>query len=252
MSIATQAATLRPGLLVSLKTSVTGNVQYNRKDLADELDGKMSVAKWETERTITDAEEHERATKARNKAASLVRAVCAKSAFGLLCPENAAENLDAAIAAAHKVTEAFNETAKLSRVRIYVIAGRVAADDVEAMKAINSEVKDLMDAMAQGIENIDVKKVREAAAKAKNVGQMLTPDMQARVQIAIETARASARKIVKAGEQAAQEIDKVSIRKITEQRTAFLDMDEQHEIAAPKQEARALDFEEPTEQTLPQ
>jgi hypothetical protein len=243
MSIAQTASTLRPGLLVSLKTSVRGNVSYNRRDLENDNDGKTATAKWETERTIADAKEHEAAQKARSKAVSLVRAVCAKSAFGLLCPENAAEELDEAIADARKITDAFNSKAKLTRVSVYVIAGRVAADDVEAVKSINSEIKDLLADMERGLANCDVKVVRDAANKAKNVGMMLSADAQARVQIAIETARASARKIVSAGEQAAQEIDKRAIRKITEMRTAFLDLDEQAEIATPAQDARNLDFE---------
>ena len=243
MSIANNTSTLRPGLLVSLKTSLTGNVQYVRTDLDNEVDGKLAKARWETQRTIADHEEHERATKARNKARSLIVSVCAKSAFGLLCPENAASDLDAAIDQARKVTEAFNETAKLTRVHVYVIAGKVAADDAEAARAIASEVRDLMSAMEKGIANCDVKVIREAAAKAKDVGQMLSPAMQARVQVAVDVARASAKKIVQAGEQAAQEIDQTSIRKITESRTAFLDMDDQQVIAAPAQETRALDFE---------
>jgi len=243
MSIAQTASTLRPGLLVSLKTSVRGNVSYNRRDLENDSDGKVATAKWETERTIADAQEHEAAQKARGKAQSLIRSVCAKSAFGLLCPEGAADELDAAIGEARKVTDAFNATAKLTRVSVYVIAGRVAADDVEAVKAINSEIKDLMADMERGLANCDVKTIRDAAAKAKNVGKMLTPDMQVRVQMAIDTARASARKIVQAGEQAAQEIDKSAIRKITEMRTAFLDLDEQAEVAAPAQAARNIDFE---------
>jgi hypothetical protein len=242
MSIAQTASTLRPGLLVSLKTSVRGNVSYNRVDLENENDGKTETARWETERKIADAKEHEAALKARSKAVSMIRGVCAKSAFGLLCPENAAEELDAAIAESRKVTDAFNATAKLTRVSVYVIAGRVAPDDVEAVKAINSEIKDLLADMERGLANCDVKVVRDAANKAKNVGMMLSADAQARVQIAIETARASARKIVQAGEQAAQEIDKRAIRKITEMRTAFLDLDEQAEIVAPAQDARNLDF----------
>jgi hypothetical protein len=150
--------------------------------------------------------------------------------------------LDAAVAQAHELIDAFNASASLTRVALYVIAGHVAADDAEAAKAIASEVKDLMDAMSKGIENADVATIREAAAKAKSVGQMLTPDMQARVQIAVDVARQAAKKIVKAGEQAAQEIDRVTIRKIVELRTAFLDLDGGTEVAAPTEQGRTLDL----------
>jgi hypothetical protein len=136
----------------------------------------------------------------------------------------------------------------VTRVDIFILAGRVSQDDVEAVRAINSEVRDLLADMADGVRNLDVKVVRDAADQARSVGQMLTPDARARIQVAIETARSLARKIVKAGEQAAQEIDQQSIRRITEARTAFLDLDAADDIATPTAESRAIDFE-PTSET---
>ncbi len=43
-----QTSTLRPGLLVSLKTSVTGNVVYRRKDIEPDHRTKDGVqrARW--------------------------------------------------------------------------------------------------------------------------------------------------------------------------------------------------------------
>ena len=69
----------------------------------------------------------------------------------------------------------FNRTATLSRVSVYAMIGRVAADDVEAVKAINSEVSDLLGQMQEGLKNLDVKSIRDAATKAKQIGQMLSP-----------------------------------------------------------------------------
>lgn len=235
-------STLRPGLLVSVKTSVRGNVTYDRRDIVV----GDSFAKWETERKIADAAEHEAATKTRSKAVHAIRRVCSTSAFGLLCPEAAAADLDKAIAEAKQEVEAFNATAKLTRIGLYVIAGRVAADDVEAMRAINSELSDLLEDMQEGVANLDVKKIREAANKARGMGQMLSDDAQIRVEKAIKTARDAARQIAKAGEQAAQEVDTRAIRLIKEARTAFLDLDQAGEVAAPKAEGRALDLT-PTE-----
>lgn len=235
--------TLRPGLLVSLRTSLTGNVSYSKRDIDTKREDKKHVASWETERTIADVDEHERATKVRGQAAYLVRRNCVQSAFGYLCPEDKAAELDAAVIEARKLIEEFNKTAKMSRIGVYVVTGRIAPDDVEAVKAINSEVRELMDQMATGIQNLDVKAVRDAAAKANGIGQMLSVDAQARIKVAVELARESARRIVKAGEMAAQEVDTVTIRRITEARTAFLDLDEVAEVAAPEAEARAVDFE---------
>lgn len=239
-----QTSTLRPGLLVSLKTSVTGNVTYTKKIIAgahrDEA-GK-EVARWETERTITDPVEHEAAKKARSKARSLINGICAHSAFGLLCPEQDAEMLEKAVLDARAVADEFNATAKLSRVGIYVLTGRIAPDDVEAVKAINSEVRELLGEMAEGIKNLDVKAVRDAADRAKSLGMMLNAESADRVQVAVETARKAARKIVAAGEQAAAEIDLRAVRQITDARTMFLDLDDAREVLAPQARGRAIDF----------
>jgi hypothetical protein len=236
--------TLRPGFLVSLKTSVRGNVQYTKRDITKEQltsDGR-AVAEWETTRVIADPVEFKAAGETRSKARSVVNSVCVASAFGLLCPEKAQEELEAAIREAHRLIDAFNRTAQLTRVSLYVMVGKIAADDVEAVKAINSEVSDLLSQMETGLRNLDVKSIREAANKAKAIGQMLSPDAAARIQIAIEAARESAKKIVKAGEQAAIEIDLRAIRTVTDSRTAFLDLDEAAEIATPRQESRSLDL----------
>jgi hypothetical protein len=235
--------TLRPGFLISLKTSVRGNVKYDKRDIANETtaDGK-AIAEWETKRIIADPVEFKAAGEARGKARSLINSVCVASAFGLLCPEAAQEELDNAVKSAHAVVDTFNATAKLTRVSVYVMVGKIAADDVEAVKAINSEVSDLLGQMQEGLKNLDVKAIRDAAAKAKGIGQMLAPEAAVRIQMAIDAARSSARKIVQAGETAAAEVDLRAIRAVTEARTAFLDLDEAKEVAAPRQEGRALDL----------
>lgn len=240
----TTPATLRPGLLVSLKTSIAGNVSYAKKTIeANHLDETGAAREvWETERVVIDPDDLEKAKKARNRASTLVRGVCAHSAFGLLCPFERAEELEQAIAEARKVADAFNLTSNLSRVSVYVITGKVAADDEEAVRAIKSEVRELMEDMERGIRNTNVKLIRDAADKAKQLGAMLSADGQARVEIAVEVARKAARQINKAGETAAIEIDRLTIQKIASQRTAFLDLDEQGTIQAPAAESRAIDL----------
>jgi hypothetical protein len=244
-----QTSTLRPGLLISLKTSIRGNISYHTRDIepAHLTDDGQQRARWETQRTIADPDEFERATQVRSKVRSVIGGVCANSAFGLLCPENIAGNLDNAITEARRIAEDFNATAKLTRVYVYILAGRIAPDDVEAVRAINGEVRDLLADMAEGVSNLDVKVVRDAANRARNLGQMLSPDAQSRIQVAIDAARGAARQIVKAGEQAAQEIDQRTIARITEARTAFLDLDPVAEVAAPAAEARSLDLEPTSE-----
>lgn len=239
-----ETTTLRPGLLVSLSTSVRGNVRYTKRTIKENHRTKTGAeqAEWITERTIHDPEEFERAKKARNKAGALIRGVCVDSAFGLLCPEPDADRLQAAIAEAREIAQEFNKTAKLTHVTVYCISGRVAADDVEAMRAINSEVRELLDTMRAGVEDLDVKRIRDAADQAKQLGAMLTPESAARVQVAIEAVRKTAREIVKAGEDASVAIDKIALRKLKEARTAFLDLDDDTEVQAPVAQGRAVDL----------
>lgn len=239
-----KTSTLRPGLLISLRSSVTGNVSYERRELVHKKgkDGS-DIASWTTIRVIADRVEYEAAHKTRSKARSTITSVCTNSAFGLMCPESDEGDLEAAISEARKIAEKFNETAKLSRVGVYVITGRIAADDVEAVRAINSEVRELLDDMKEGLKNLDVKRVRDAAAKAKAIGNMLSPDAALRIQSAVEAARKSATKMAKAGDQLSMEIDNRTIRTIAESRTAFLDIDvEKKEIAKPKASGRAVDL----------
>jgi hypothetical protein len=238
-------STLRPGLLVSVKTSCRGNVRYDKRDLDARhyIENGAEIAKWETTRTIEDAAEFEAAKKAQSKARAIIGSVCSASAFGYLCREDKINELETAIANAQIVVDRFNATARLTRVNVYVIAGKVASDDEAAVRAINSEVRDLLDKLAEGISKSDVKTIRDAADKAKSIGKVLSPSAQQDVEFAITVARNAAKQIVKAGEAAAVEIDTLAIRAITEARTSFLDLRDEVEIANPDAPRRALDFD---------
>lgn len=232
-------STLRPGLLVSLKTSIQGNVRYSTLTLEGDhiTETGERKARWETERTVTDPVEHEAAIRARSLARSRIQCVCANSAFGLLCPESKADELAEAVTQARAIVDAFNGTAGVTRLSFNIIAGKILPDDVEAIRAINSEMSDLLASMAEGLSNLDVSKVRDAANKAKSVGAMLTPAAQEAVQAAIDVARKTARQIVSAGEEGTAEIDRAAIRKVLEARTGFLDVEPEAEVEWPTENA---------------
>jgi hypothetical protein len=223
--------TLRPGLLVSLKTGINGNIQYRKEDLerAHLTATGEERARWETERIISDPAEYEDAVKVRNKVSNLIRGVCAKSDHGLLCPEDKADVLMATVAEARKLADEFNAGSEITRVQVSVICGRVAQDDVEAVRAISEEVRNLMSTMQTGLAKLDVKAVRDACNQAKSLGEMLSDDAKERLTEAISVARAAATKIKAAGEDVALEIDKVTIEKIDNARTSFLDLDTEGE-----------------------
>lgn len=225
-----RASTIRPGLLVSLKTSIHGGVSYDRRDLGEgDMNDGAHVSRWETTKTITDPVEFERATKTRNEARRSIARVCVDSGFGLLCPAPKEEELSEAISAARAQADAFNGSATTCHIEINVLAGRVASDDVEAARAIGSEVRELIDAMKLGVAMADPKAIRDAANKAKSLGAMLTKESEEKVSSAIAEAREAARAIVKrvekGGETAAKVIDECSVKALDEARFAFLDME---------------------------
>jgi hypothetical protein len=234
-------------LLVALATKITGGVSYERNDVIPEHiapDGSLQAA-WETKRTVELPDEHEEAVRVRGKCRSLITGVCAHSSFGLLCPEDRIDDLGAAIREAQGMAAAFNNIGRVTRISVFVIAGRIAADDLQAVRAINSEVTDLLARVETGLEKLDVEMIRDAAKRATSVGRMLSPAAQERVKDALAVARSAARRIVKAAEQGAVEIDHAAIRAIRDSRVAFLDYEAAAPIATPEAQGRALDLEMP-------
>jgi hypothetical protein len=241
--------TLRPGLLVGLKTSLRGGVSYAKRTIEPEhVEGAALVAKWETERTITDAEEHKAAVKVRSDAVYTVRKVCAVTAFGYLCPEAKQAALEQAIERAHAMVAAFNASARSVRLSFYVITGRVAPDDVEAVRAIHAEVRELMADMENGVRALDARAVRAAAERAKAIGQMLSEESRVKVEGTVSTMRSAARSIAKAaraGTLASLTINEMVFAKMRAARTAFLELGDAADVQAPAStiEPRAIDFD---------
>ena len=236
-------STLKPGLLVHVSTSIKGNVSYDKGEETVTNEDGVEVSTWETERTIKDAAEQKLATEVKSKARNLVVSVCVATEHGLLCPTERRANLDAAFDNARALVVEFNANARTTRLKFNALAGYIAPDDLTAVRAINSEVRDLLADMTAGIENLDVERVRDAANRTKKIGNMLSPEMQARIDETIKAVREQAKKIVEAGDQAATVIDAEVVNKLAATRTAFLDLDDAVEVAAPDDTSgRALDL----------
>ena len=242
-----ETTTLIPGLLVGLKTTLEGNVEYHTVDTAPDesvvpsaemnTGTQVAVAAWNTTRVTKDTVEFEAAKKVRSKARALITGVCASSNFGLLCPERNIDELRSAVADARSLVAAFNATSRVTKVTCSCIFGRIASNDVEAAQEINAELRDLIEAMRRGCEQLDPAKIREAAGKARDIGVMLTPAMQERVDAAIKLARTEARRLVKSGESAAVAVDRAVVDQLAFARSAFLDLDATYTIAAPRVDA---------------
>jgi hypothetical protein len=239
--------TIRPGLLVSVHARQSGNRSYQKRDIerAHLTESGTERSSWATTKIVFDPEEAKLASQVANRARYLITRLCADTAHGPLCPLDRRDDLKEAIKEARKLTAEFNDKAVFSRVEINVICGEVVADDVEAARALFSETEKFMAQMQEGLKELDVKKVRAAAAKLLDIGQMLSVGANANVAAAVNTARAAARKIVASGEQAAIEIDQQAIAKIGVARSSFLDfgMSGDEVIIEHERLGRALDFE---------
>jgi len=196
--------TIRPGLLVGLKTQVRGGVHYDRRDLEESQDG--AEKRWETLRTIEDPAEHEAAGKVRQQACSTIRRVCAATSFGLLCPDDKEAELDAAIASARRMASAHNLGASTTEVRVFVLKGRVASSDAEAARAIAADMAELIATMQTGIRSMDPAAIRDAAARARVAAAMLGDAEKGRVERAVDVARKAARTIVRRIEKAHEDV----------------------------------------------
>jgi hypothetical protein len=247
----TTTSLLKPGFLVSLKTSLQGGVSYHRVDLdADRPEGDpAAIARWETTRRIDDPDEHKRATKARSAASSLIRAVCTHTAFGLLCPESKAAELDEAIQGAQALIDAHNQAAHSTHVRVYVLRGRIASTDEEAVRALSSEVREVLEEMQAGIRRVDVTAIREAATRARKLGAILDADQAAKVNRAVEAARDAAKQIVKRidveGAEAVRAVAEGMSGPIEQARFSFLEIEESiaTPVHVPAQAARDLEVQ---------
>jgi ElaB/YqjD/DUF883 family membrane-anchored ribosome-binding protein len=240
--------TIRPGLLVAIKTSIKGNVSYTKTaaSVRTNEDGS-EVAEWDTERHIKNAAEQKLASKARSEARSKIASVCSVTDFGYLCPITFKPELDKAIVEAKAICDKFNESSEVTEIRFAAVTGTIAQDDYQAVRAIRREVTELLTDMEEGLKNLDVSTAREAASRAKQLGQMLTPDAQVRVEIAIKAVRENARKLAAKADANVADVDRRVLVTLAEARTAFLDIDmDDAEVAMPETTAPVLDLTDDT------
>jgi len=224
--------TLQSGLLVALSSSVSGGVSYARRDLDERCGaagkdamGNPSVCKllknhegrcdfseltaeevtrWETTRTIADKAEHDKATKVRNKARSLVTAVCIPSKFGgNLCLKSKEAELRARYDEAKAMVDEFNRQAQFTRIELYMLIGEIQ-ENTSSAQSISSEVIGLIDQMISGVGAGDDEMIGEAANKLTALAEILGDVEQATVKKAIAEARSAKRAIVKAKAEAAE------------------------------------------------
>jgi hypothetical protein len=242
--------TLKPGLLVSLSARKAGGIEYARVNLENKTEDEgTKVEKWETTKTVVDPAEEERATKVRGKCRSIISSVCTKSAFGLLCPADKEMALDEAIKQSRALCDTFNASASVTQISVFVLKGRIAESDQEAASAIADEIKGLLSEMRNGIATADVKAIRDAASRAKQMGRMLDEMTAKKITAAVEEARFVAKEITRRlddpdeAESVAAYVAEIKLASLSESRFAFLDMDPMEAATPIEMETRSVELQ---------
>ena len=236
---------LVPGLLFVLATKVTGGVHYQKRDLdpgeeADPvIDGdtgaplsasggeKTVTTKWETTKTIDDAEEFDRATKIRSECRTLIMSALVQTPFGFsICPMDQEPALDERIAQAKAKAAIFNSGAVHTRIDIFPNRGVMAQTKAEAVEAVQVQCATLLKDLNAAISAGEVSTIRELSGKLTQMGKLQEKQSSARG--ALDRAVAAARKIARdvkraavAGERVADVLEKAKTSPIASARFVF-------------------------------
>jgi hypothetical protein len=226
-----RVSTIMPGIMVALTIRTRGNVNYSKVDLENNrTEAGEARARWETTRTIADPAEFEKAQKTRSAARALISAKCSRTTFGLIALKSREAELEETVGAALALIRDFNEEARMTRLELSVMYGQIAADDEKAIKAMNSEMRDIIDDMEAAVRNIDAEAIRKAAIAAKSAAKMLNPEVAARVQSAIAVGREFATRISAAANVAAVTVDTIALEALSTARASFLDLSDTEEV----------------------
>lgn len=196
---------LKPGHMVGLSTRLRGGITYSRQELAHETTATgAEYQKWTTEKTVQDKAEHDEGAKVRGKIRSLVASACVWTPFSvLICPDDNLTTLDAKLAEATALRDAFNDTAQTCRVEFDCIRGRISDSTKDAAKAIAGEMRDLLDTLKEATASGDVASLRDVANKCRSMSKLMEDGSAAKT--AVEKALAAARSL---GRQIVKEVEK--------------------------------------------
>lgn len=220
---------VKPGYLVTLSTAIRGGVQYDREDLNEERrpDG-AEVEEWKTVKVTADPEEHERAVQTRSRVRALFKSATVWTPFGSVCPSENLPDLDAAMEEAERIVREFNAGAQHCEVRFASLRGEIAENSAEAVRAIRSEVGELLRDYEQMIRAGDIRSARDIATRATQMNRLLEQEsagssqLSRAIQEGRKVARAIVRRVEKGGEELAEVLAEANLSPIAEARFVFL------------------------------
>jgi hypothetical protein len=221
------------GYLVALSTSIENGPQYGRADVTTDLDGTAERKSWRATKYVAHVAEYERAVDLRSKARTVVARHCAFIGFCFLCRDDRLPRLQTDMEDLQSKVAEFNSTATSAvRVTVNALIGRLARDDAATIAVVRAEVDGLLSAMKNGAETGDVEAMRSGAKKARNAVKMLTPAMEADFGETITKVQKAAKRLVKAADTAAAQVDADVLADLDGARMRFLDLSEPMPLAA--------------------
>lgn len=220
---------LKPSILVALKGAVNGGITYNRVEMGREVAGDGSERiEWKTTKHVADPKELATADAYRNKAKTAIKRVCARTPWGLICPNAKEAELMEAIEQAHQLAAEFNSNhANHTEVTISVFLGRVAENDAEAAKAVRLELTTLLEQAERAASSGHVQQMRDLAKQGAQLEKLLEDGTDAKGALgqAIKGLRKVARDVVrlveKKGEDMATVLTEDALKPVSEARFAF-------------------------------
>ena len=195
-----EATTFRAGLAVDLTVRISGGVEYKRTEKrAPRKVGTAVIEEWETEKTVANAAEWEKAVALRGDLRHSISRLCARTPLGdlLLIPPDRETDVRAALDAARSKVDAHNASASAHHLVMGCVLLRFVPEDEWTARSIRGEIFAVLTRMDQGIGNADAEAIREAADAAKRVLPMLTSIAAPVLEQAVEEARRAAREITR-------------------------------------------------------
>lgn len=221
---------LRPGFLVCFSTRVENGVEHLKSQVREEVLPDGAVRKeWQAATIIHDPEEFKAVSVLRSRVRNIMKGVTTNTGFALMCPREDEQRLSAAITEMDALALGWNETSKVYKLRVSTVLAEIAENKADAIKAIKSEVVDLLARMEAATRAGSVRDIRAAANEAAQKVALLdleSEDGDDEIAQALAVARGVARKIVKrvekGGEDLAAVLEQQNLEPIAAARLRFI------------------------------
>ena len=222
----TETALLKPGRMVSLRSTVRGGVEYDREDLPTACDCALAdgpraevrgpdhatscpmgegeaVKAWKTVRRIKDPVEWKRAKAVRGRAVAKVWHACVFTEFGLVLPDDRRAKFEEILTEQRQLVHEHNKTTQHTHVTLRVLRSRLERDE-ETETSLAAEVDEVVEDMEACAAASDVDGARKTALKAQKLTAIFSSDVAARVMEKVKAARDAATAAAKAARDAAK------------------------------------------------